>query len=173
MSLERNQRAHDLVRLLDDMRQLYDDLQTTIDRRLEAVRRARVDDVQSCTTREGDLADRISNRDGLRRQLVRTTASGFGIEPEAATTMTLSNLAERMDEPQRGRLLTASAALRGAVEALRTVHRTASVVTLEMLKHFQAITDAVARTGCEPGMYTVRGQLSRSRSSARLFEAMG
>ena len=63
--------------------------------------------------------------------------------------------------------------IRGAVEAVRTVHRTASVVTLEMLKHFQAITDAVARTGCEPGMYTVRGQLSRSGSSARLFEAMG
>ena len=173
MSTEPNQRAHDLVHLLDDMRQLYDELQATIRRRLEAIRRARMDDVQSCTSRESYLADRISNRDGLRRQLVRTTASGFGISPEAATTMTLSNLAERMDEPQRGRLLTASAALRGAVEALRTIHRTASVVTLEMLKHFQAITDAVARTGCEPGVYTVGGRLSRSGASARLFEAMG
>ena len=35
------------------------------------------------------------------------------------------------------------------------------------------ITDAVARTGCEPGIYTVGGRLSRSGSSARLYEAMG
>ncbi len=173
MSTEQNQRAHDLVRLLDDMRQLHDELQATIRRRLEAIRRASMDDVHACTSRESYLADRISNRDGLRRQLVRTTAGGFGISSEAAATMTLSSLAERMDEPQRGRILTASASLRGAVEALRTVHRTASVVTLEMLKHFQAITDAVARTGGEPGMYTVRGRLSRSGASARLFEAMG
>ena len=66
MQPEVEQTVRDLVRLLDDMRELYGELLATIRKKLQAMRHAQVELLGSCTAREGFLAKRLAPAGGTQ-----------------------------------------------------------------------------------------------------------
>lgn len=172
MKPEVEQTVRDLVRLLDEMRELYGQLRTTIRKKLQAMREASIELLQSCTAREGFLAGRIAEREGLRRQLVERLAGRLGLAPAAARSMPVSQVAQHLSEPLRGRLLAVAAGLREQAEAVQTANRTAALATGSMLKHLRAVTDAMTEGGTESTVYSAAGR-PEVHQAVRVFEAVG
>jgi hypothetical protein len=162
--------VRDLTQVLDEIRVLHDELATTLRSKLEAARRADIDALQSCTAREGFLASRIRNRDGLRRQLVDRLAQGIGVTN--APGMPISALTRSLLPAQREGLLAASVALRRSIEAVGGLNRMSAHITAELIKHVRAATRAMTELQTGATGYLETGRPATA-PAARVFDAVG
>ncbi len=165
-------RSKDLVVLLGDLKRLHEEMLGVIRQKLAAMRQADTDALNSCLARERFLADRISQQEGLRQQLVQIIGKALGLELEARRTLTLSVLAEGLPEPERTQLLGLAAALRECLGQIESANKVAALVTGEMLKHFRQVYSAMARAGQTTGTYSSGGQLTTDRPT-QVFDAVG
>jgi hypothetical protein len=165
-------RSSELVFLLGEFRKLHEELLAVIQHKLAAMRRADVEAVNSCLAREQFLANRIRQQEGLRQQLVQLIGKELGLAAEQTVRLSLKGLAERLEEPCRGRLLAQAAALRETMMTIDRANKVAAMVTGEMLKHFRQVCMAMARVGQSTGTYSPAGRLN-SEAPARVFEAVG
>lgn len=162
--------ARDLVRLLSDLSGMHAELIMHMRGKLEAVRRADSDTIQSITARELLLAGRIKERDGLRRQMVRLIEAKLEL-PVTGTTR-LTELAEHLAEPRRSQLLVVAAGLRERLEELQRLQATNRLVTEGMLKHLEAVLAVMTAAGQSSEVYSPTGRRELARS-ANVFEAVG
>ena len=75
--------GRELVQLVIDMTQLHGELAMHMRNKLDAMKRADSDRIQSITARETVLAERLTEREGLRRQITRRIVSGLGLDAAA------------------------------------------------------------------------------------------
>lgn len=164
--------SRDLVRLVGELAHIHGELVMHMRSKLEAIKQADSDRVQSITAREMTLAGQIEERNGLRRQLVRKIGAALKLEEEGIESMRFSVLAEYLAEPRRSQLLVASAGLKEKVEEFERLRVTTTLITQEMLKHMQSVMEVItAGIGGASG-YGSRGQRSTAATSG-LFEAVG
>jgi hypothetical protein len=164
--------ARDLVRLLADLVSMHAELADHAREKLEAIRCADADRIQSILAREMLLADRIAEREGLRRQIVRKLAEGLGLRVGRDAGLRLTELAEHFTEPRRSQLLVAAAGLRDKLVELQRLHHTHSLVTQEMLKHLGEVLKVMRGGGAGLESYTSHGRREH-RDVASVFEAVG
>ncbi len=177
--------ARDLVRLLSDLGSLHGDLANLMRAKLEAMKVADSDTIQSITARELLLAERAAEREGLRRQITSRILVGLGMVAEpakgnagrqkgaaaSAPAITLNELAELFPEPRRSQLLVSAAGLREKVTEIDRLRTTTSMVTDAMLNHLSEVLKVMsAGLGCD--VYSRSGQRQRSGVAA-VFEAVG
>jgi hypothetical protein len=155
------QRVGQLTQVLGEMKRLHDELAVVVRNKLAAMRAADADRLRSATSREEFLTGRLREQDGLRKQLLELIGATFGIDPKAARQMCVRDLADRVAEPMRSRLLGLAAALRERVTETAEVNRVAAVVTHEMLKHFRSVYETMARATASAGVYSRTGQTER------------
>ena len=163
--------VRDLVRLLQGLMGIHAEVALHMRTKLEAIKRADTETVQSITAREMLLAGRLQEREGLRRQLMDRLAECLGIEKGRGRKMRLSELAEMLGEPQRSQLLVTAAGLREKVAEMDRLRITTTVITQEMLTHLRAIV-AVMTAGVSSDVYSRTGRRERV-GSANVFEAVG
>lgn len=172
---QRNQvvaRSGNLVTLMGDLKKLHDEMLSVIQQKLNAMRRADTDALNSCVARERFLAERVQKQEGLRRQLVQILWKELGLPSEQSSGLGLRDLAERLPEPRRGQLLVLGEELRELIGKIDNANKVVALVTGEMLKHFRHVHSAMARSGPSTGRYAANGQIAVERPT-QVFDAVG
>lgn len=167
-----DKRVNDLLVLLNTLRGLYAKFGSLMDTKLAAMRTAEMDSVQSLQTQERQLAERIAERNGLRRQLMDRIAEDLGMPRDAARAMTLSGLAAHMRDPLRARMLVAAGELRETVRRTEQMTEKVAMVSRLMLQHMRKVFETMAEFSECKGVYGARGETLRDRGEA-LFQAIG
>jgi|GEM_PF-1066997 len=165
-------KVRDLVRLLDQMRSLYAQMFAVIDEKLMAMRRSDVDAMAHAAAKERVLADRLSEREGFRKQLMDAVGDEIGLTGRSGRRLTVSQLANRLEDHHRAGLLAAADRLRKEVSKVAQANRVAGVVAREVVNHLQWVFAAVRPGEEEPSEYSKSGAVV-SRSAGPLFDAVG
>lgn len=161
----------DLLHVVSDLSAHHSDLAVLMRDKLDAMRRADSDAIQRIGLKEGALLERITEREGLRRQLTRHVAEAVGVG-EDITTLRLTTLAESLSEPRRSQLLAASTGLKqklGEVEQLRV---TTTLVTQHLLSHMGEVLNVMRGDHGVAQLYSASGR-RQEPSAANVFEAVG
>ncbi len=164
--------ARDLARLLTDLAGLHAEMIAHAREKLDAMRRADGECIAAITTRELLLAEKVAEREGLRRQITRKIVEALGMPRNRAETLRVGELAGLLPEPRAGALLAAAATLRQATEELQGVQRTVALVTHEMIKHLNEMIAVMCGGGLPAESYTRGGGRARP-VTASVFEAVG
>lgn len=165
-------RVRDLVRLLDQMRSLYGQMFTLIDEKLAAMRRSDVEAMTHAGTKETVLADRLGEREGLRKQLMDAVGEEIGLASRSGRRLTVSQLANRLADRDKAALLAAADRLRREVAKVAQANRVAGVVAREVVSHLRWVFAAVRPCEEEPAGYSKSGVVV-SRSAGPMFDAVG
>jgi hypothetical protein len=164
-------RAGELTQLLSELHTLYGELHEVVTRKLQAIRQNDTSAMQSCQAREKFLTERLSERDGLRKQLTRLIAHALELPAEPAPT--LSQLADALGEPAAGALRVWAVRLRERVGPLEKVQQVAKLVTQEMLRHFGHLHEAMRLAASrDAGVYDAAGQ-RRATAVDAVLDAVG
>lgn len=165
--------ARDLVRLLIDMTGLHGEWAMLMQRKRDAIKQADSDLINSLTARETTLAERVAEREGLRRQITNRLLDSLGREPIDASgaQVSLTQLAECFPEPRRSQLLVAASGLRDKVQEVDRLHKTLSMITREMLVHMNEVIRVMC-AGVRSDIYSRSGRQQKGGAAA-VFEAVG
>ena len=164
--------AKSLVELLGHMVELQGELATLMRSKLDAIKRADSERMQSTTAGEMQITRQLTEREGLRRQITGRIVEGLGIDVDRPKQIKLTELAEFFPEPRRSQLLVAAAGLRDRLGEIERMRVTTTLITREMLKHLQEVFSVItAGHGAVDG-YSRTGQHQRS-GSANVFEGVG
>jgi len=165
-------RVADLARLVVGMAEVNEQLASVLDGKIDAMRRANVEEMGGCEQREGKLVETLRERDGLRKQMMDAIGTELGLPAKAGRTLTLSQLGLRMNAGERATLSNAADRLRSAVIGARQVERVAAAVSREVLHHLQWVFAAVKPRDDRAGVYSNDGALVRGGGSA-MVELVG
>lgn len=156
---------HNLLRMLLGAQT---DLASVLRSKLDAMRRADVDAMQSATADEAALIDRLSLLDAQRHAIAGRLASRFG---STAAPLRMSQVIGAIAEPMRSDLAAVSDALRRQMLAVADANDVVRTASREMTEHFRAVFESLTQAASEVMGYSRRG---RSESQpACLLDAVG
>jgi hypothetical protein len=115
-----------------------------------AIARADTGAIADCVQRQAALLDRSRVADLQRRALVEAWAP-------RERGVTLTDLAGRVEEPARTRLLALGGQVRGLVERLARENRVVRAATEALMAHMDGLVRQVARRLSQSGTYSRRG----------------
>lgn len=164
--------VRDLVRLLGDLAGLHAEMAALAREKLAAMRTADGERIAAITAREMPLADRLAEREGLRRQITRRIVETLGLARSRADGLRVTELADLIPEPRRSQLITAATGLRQRLEELQRLQQTNALITREMLKHLSGVMAVMCGGGPAAEGYT-RGGRHAQPYTASVFEAVG
>jgi hypothetical protein len=161
--------ARDLVRVLSEMTGIYGELAMHMNDKLEAIRQADTDRITSITAREMSLIDRLTERQGLRRQISRMLQRELELGEQA---IRVTELAEHLTEPRRSQLITVTAGLKRQLASMEQLRLTSELVTQEMLSHLGEVLSVMTAGAPGGDLYGRTGDRQQA-SMAHVFEAVG
>lgn len=164
-------RFRDLVRLLDHLCGQHEELCGLVQGKIDAIKRADVDAMRLADVKERATAERIMEREGLRRSMMDGIGKELGLSSSHARALSLSQLAQRVAGTQRQLLERAGIALRDAVGRLARLNRVAGQVSVSILQHIESVFSAVTVQD-DTGDYTGSGRV-RTGTGNLLFDAVG
>jgi uncharacterized protein YdbL (DUF1318 family) len=162
----------DLVRLLEDLRGSHEQLLSLIERKTAAMKQANLETMRSLGVAEQEVAARIRERNGLRRQLMESIAAHIGVSRANARVMTASQLAARLPEGEGQPLLDAARALSETMTRVGKVNRMARLISGRILAHLKAVFQAITTPDEKADGYSDAGG-PVTRTDAVLFETVG
>ncbi len=168
----KDRRVQDLVTLLNDLEQLYRRLLRQIERKIYALRHAKLDEIPILGREEQALVARIDERDGLRSQLIKAIASDYGWHTRSAQSLTITQIAQPLDEDVQRGLFETSARLRKALFEVAQANRIAGAIAREMNHHMKWVFDSVRPHEGQITGYSQRGEKVPQREN-RLVDAVG
>ncbi len=167
-AIAESKRVRDLQRLLEQLRALHEELFTLVDAKIAGMRRADVPALTECSAREIALIQRLTERESFRGQLMDAIGSEVGLPPRACRAMSVSQLAERLEGPQRDALQAAADQLRRVVMKVTQANRVCGAVSLELVHHLRWVMAAVRPRDEKPNGYAGNGTLVGSDRAAFL-----
>ncbi len=171
-NIEADKLARDLVRLLGEIVGLYDEMAGHMKTKLEAIRQADTGRIQSLTAREMTLAEKVEQREGLRRHITKKLVKTLGLRTPEDFQLKLSELAEHLAEPRRSQLLGVATGLRDKADKIENLRITTTLITQEMLKHLNHVLSIMTSGGPEAEVYSPNGQRGQNGSPC-VFDAVG
>ena len=118
-------RLNDLIRLLEQTRDIYEQLLQTIQTKIDAMRHADLNEMREQTLQEHALAKLLHEREGLRCQIMELIGIELHMSASQARAMTMSDLSKSVSKSDAKRLMEISGTLRD------TVTRVAFLIDLE------------------------------------------
>jgi len=149
-------RFRDLLNLLEGMRAMHADMVALAADKLEAMRRADLAAMSHCAEREQTLSRRMTEREGLRKQLMDAVATELGIAGKGRA-LTVSQLAALLAEPAREEWLAVAGKLRETVLRLSRVNLLVGVAAREIVNHMKWVFAAVRPRPSARQGYAQRG----------------
>jgi len=122
----------------------------------QALRDAKPVDVENCCIMENQHVQRIGEFEKARQGLLGHLTGAWA--PDAAEPLTLIEIAQRIDEPQRGRLLVLRQQLREQIKQVQHANAVAHRATEGLLNHVQGVIRQVQRLVADTGTYRANGQ---------------
>ena len=165
-------RFRELLGLLSELQKLHENLFTTCQAKLEALKKADVKAMGELSGPEQDIARRIHQREGLRRQLMDAIGKSLGLPPRTARQLPLSQLASRADRPQAAALTEAAGKLREVVLRVAQLNRVIGAVSGGVLGHLGQVLASVGVAGENATGYRVDGK-AVAGVPPQIFEAVG
>ncbi len=165
-------RFRDLLEIFEQLRNLNDQLFTLIDAKIAAMKSADTSALTAFAEKERVLTERLREREGLRAQFMDAVGIELGLPQRAGRTLTMSQLAARLDGPQSAKLIVVADRLRSAVGQVLQANRVAGAVSREILNHLKWIFAAVRPREEKPELYSGAG-VPLGRSGAAMLEVVG
>ena len=165
-------RFGDLLKLFGGLEALHDRLLTLIRAKIEAMKQADVVRISELTGQEQEVAQRIHEREGFRRQLMDAIGEQMGLPPRAARALSVTQLAARIPDPQHSALVSAADGLRARVTRVAAANRVAGTVAREIVNHLKWVFAAVRPAGDGTEGYSGKGVLLPV-AETRVFDTVG
>jgi len=165
-------RLRDLLRLLDALATMNEQLYTLIGTKIDAMKRADLHAMRECGARERDMVRNMHEREGFRRQLMDAIGEDWGLSPRSARELSVTQLASRLAGSQGTALSEAAGRVRKAVFKVTQANRVAGVVCREILHHLKWIFASVRPGDEKPAEYAGDGVMVPSRNTP-MFETVG
>ena len=165
-------RFNELLKLFGGLETLHDRLLKLIQAKIDAMKQADVVRISELTGQEQEVARRIHEREGFRRQLIDAIGEQLGLPPRAARVLSVSQLAARLPEPQHSKLLSAADGLRTRMTRVAAANRVAGAVAREIVSHLKWIFAAVRPAGDGTDGYSGKGVLLPV-AETRVFDTVG
>ncbi len=169
---QRIARLGDLVTLLDQLREMYEEMLALIDQKIDAMRKADLDAMRVCQEAEQDLTRRVNEREGLRRQLMDAIGAELRLPPGAGRALSISQLTDKLGKSERAPTISAADRLKNTIAKVAQANRVAGVISGEIVHHLRWVFAAVQPREEKPAAYSGAGVVV-PRPGARLFETVG
>lgn len=165
--------VNELAGLLKELADLQTLVNAAVRDKLEAMRRADVNEITRRARREGDLAARVTEVDQTRRGVVGRLCAALGIAAtENGREITLRSLLKRLEPAHRDKLTVLANALRDRMVVTAESNRVVEIVCHEMMAHFKVVFAAMTSAASDNGLYGEKG--SRGLSDGPLvLDAVG
>lgn len=147
--------------------EVHEQMLDLLRRKREAMKQAKHGLVADCCRLENEKLRIISQLETQRLMIVGQFTQHF--TPKATEPMTLPLIAERLDEPHRGRLLVLRQQLREKMQQVRDESRVAKVAMDSLVRHMNGLIQSV--TGVWGGVttYTAKGTVPNKALSVSTF----
>lgn len=165
-------RLKDLIRLLGGLQRMHEQLLKLVRDKIDAMRRADIAALRTLSQQEQSLAGRLQAREGLRRQLMDTIGKDMGLSASTARAMPVSQIASRVPEASRDRLLDVARGLRDVIAQVAQANRVAGAISREILGHLTWVFSSVRPAGEKAVVYSGRGG-TVGPAETRIFETVG
>lgn len=150
--------VNELCGLLKQLADLQTVMNTAVRDKLEAMRRADVNEIARRSRREAEQAAQIVELDRTRRGVVTRICAILGIAAtEGGREITLRALIKRLPETDRDKLSALANVLRERMLVTAESNRVVEIVCHEMMSHFKAVFAAMTTAASERGIYGEKG----------------
>ncbi len=164
--------ANALVQILDQLSALHGSMTEVISRKIEQMSCADMEGMRDSAVKEQDLFQRITERDGLRRQVTDRLGKSLGMSAGRTRAMTARQLAEKIGPPVGNQLLGAAQTLRTTMNKLALTNRTAGTISGKIVEHLHGVFAAMSGGDADGAEYQ-RGGRVETTTVRQLFEAVG
>jgi hypothetical protein len=144
---------NDLVKSLQELRELHEQLLLAVRGKQRTMRTGEMNSLESWSARERFLIERISESDETRRASARSVADRLGL----GDSVTITELANHLAEPDRSRLLALAGAIRSTAEGIYQINQVTDAVTREILSCFAQMQRQITAAHCDLGLYDPNG----------------
>lgn len=120
----------------------HDQLLGLVRRKHQAMRMGQHVLIADCCNREHEMVNRIAETEKRRQAAVGQVT--FALSPQARVPLKISDIAERVGEPRRGRMLVMQQRLKQTIELIQQENDVARRATEGLLRHVQGVIQQVA-----------------------------
>jgi hypothetical protein len=160
----------ELETCLRQMHEEHHQMLALIQRKQQAMRQAKADAVHECCGLENQCIQRIGEVEKKRQACLGRLTAAWA--PNSAKPLTIVEIAERVAEPRRGRLLVLKAQLTELMHGVRRENQVAQIATQGLIQHVQGVIKQVA-AAMNPGTYGRRGPVVSSNMPCSSFSVTG
>lgn len=172
MSADARRRIDDLIKLLNRLSTLHEDLLGVIRRKIDAMKRADIDDMRVFGEEEQSIVVKISEREGLRRQLMDLIGGDLKLPAGSARTVSFKQLVARIPTAWHSTLNEAGDRLRSCMTRVAAANRVAGEIARQIVTHLKWVFGSVRPDESEPVGYSRTGLLVPNGETC-LLDAMG
>ncbi len=147
----------------------HEELLSLIARKRDAVRSANHAEVARCCGLENGCVQKITELEKQRLALVGDLT--LAIDPAASSPLPLRELAERLAEPARGRVLVLRQALRERIERVHRENAIAKRAIGSLVSHMQGIMQTIGGAVTGVAVYSREGGLPPAALAVSTFNA--
>lgn len=138
-----------LEQVLKQLAERHEQLLTLMVKQRELLRLADHGGVSECSRQENVLVQAIGDLEKRRLELVAELTRA--VDPSATMPMRMRDLAEKLPEPSRGRLLVLREQLRERITRVREQSSVTRRATESLLKHMQGLVHTLGNAGRAAG----------------------
>lgn len=153
-----NKLADDLRRILRGQLEGHKRLLACIDGSREAVRKADMQAIEQHCRKEHEIADRLAELEKARLQLVGALTAT--LRPQSAEPLTLTQIAEALDDPRRRDLLAVADELRATVDQVRRRSSVVRAAAEALARHMDGLVQTVQAAFSRAQVYGRRGRIA-------------
>ena len=157
-----------LVDRLHELRELHEQLLASVHAKLRAMRNGDINSLNSWSARENFLIRQIEEAEKQRRGQSLVLSKALDLDEK----VTLTQMANHLDEPHRSKLLALAGAIRGVVEQIYQINHVNDAVTREILNCFAQMQRQIKSTHCDIGLYDPNGR-KQMGSTINILDAVG
>ncbi len=168
MHQETLKQFEDFIANLKEVKNVNEQLMNVVQNKHRAMRTGNLDSLQSCSAREKFLIDKISEIEKAMQTKFRTLAEHLNINPESRVL----NLAEKLAEPHRSRLLILVGTIRSTTEKIYQINQINDEVTRHILNCFADVQRQITAVSNDIGLYDTNGNKQLANQNS-ILDAVG
>ena len=144
-----------LAGVLTEQLAAHDRLLALLNQKHQSLRQVQYEQVATGSQRENAVVQQISELEKKRLQLVADLT--LALDPQAAQPLKLAELAQRLDEPDRGRLLVLRQQLLERMAEVRRQTNVARRATESLVSHMQGLVQSIGAACSGMSIYASNG----------------
>jgi len=160
-----------LEALLGQLDAEHEQMLTLLAVKREAMRQAKPAAVSDCCERENERVQKIVAIEKRRQVIVGEITAA--LTPGAAQPLTITQIADRVGEPRRGRLLVLRQRVRDRMHRVARENAVARAATDGLLRHVQGLIQQVSKTLAGSGTYGRAGMNPAASTITTTFSITG